>query len=144
MSLNFMDDALAAGLIWRLLVLVIAAVMWLALRNEDEEHEWWGEAMVRLKMAHDEWSAVESSRTFFRWATIVALVLVLWQSGRLFHRAYPDFPFSRTVHTTPEKLPPLPDRPGASGSGTVIPGKTPLPTGRDGAKPKRESVSEEN
>jgi len=123
------SDPLVAGCIWRVLLLALAAVMWFLLRSEDDDHEWWGGAMVRLKLSSDEYSAVESSRTMFKWLLIVMLAVNLWHGGKLVYRVFPFL--SKTVETDATKPEELPKGYGAGGGGRFVPGQQ----APDGAKP---------
>lgn len=123
-------DPLLAGMIWRALALLIFGVVWLTLRNEDADHSAFGEALVNLRFFPDEEQAVDSTRTFSRWATLICFLLVVLQVGRYVDRAYPNLIFNRTATITAEEQPKLSKRKGASVSGVIKPGAT-APTDPD-------------
>lgn len=115
------NDPMVAGSIWRLLLFVFALVLWLALRSEESDHEWWGETMVKFKLSGDPYSAVDSSRTLFKWLTIVMLLVNLWHAGNLVYRRHPAF--AKTVQTDTSQPSALPEGYGAGGGGRMVPGR---------------------
>ncbi|MBI5833206.1 MAG: hypothetical protein HZB16_12995 [Armatimonadetes bacterium] len=122
------SDPMMAGSIWRVMLLALALVMWLLLRNEDDEHEWWGNTMVNLKLSSDAYSAVESSRTMFKWLTILMLAVNLWHGGKMVYRIFPFL--GKTVETDSAKPADLPKGYGSGGGGRFVPGQA----GPGGAK----------
>ena len=77
--------------------------------------------MVRLKLSSDEYSAVDSSRTLFKWLTIVMLAVNLWHGGKLLYRVYPFL--GKTVETDKGAPSELPKGYGSGGGGRFIPGQ---------------------
>ena len=80
-----------------------------------------GGTMVRLKQSSDEYSAVDSSRTLFKWLTIVMLAVNLWHGGKLLYRVYPFL--GKTVETDKGAPSELPKGYGSGGGGRFIPGQ---------------------
>jgi hypothetical protein len=85
------EDPMLAGLIWRVVLLGFVAIMYLALRSEDSDHEWWGDFATRMKLARDEDEAVSLYRGAFKWGTLVMLLVTLWHGGSMLYRIYPVF-----------------------------------------------------
>jgi hypothetical protein len=117
-----MTDPLRASFLPILSALSFCWLMWALLKNEDSDHQWWGDFMVRLKLAPDEDAAVDSGRTWFKWLTYLALAAFLVQGGRYVWR---EHPLHGQAQISPDSHPDLPKAYGAGGSGVIIPGKTP-------------------
>jgi len=141
---NLLNDPLAAGLIWRFVLLIFAWTMYIQLKKEGSSQFWWIKMLKTARVVSMEnynyAGIVEKSRLTFRWLAVLATVLFLYQSFLLYRQYDPDFLFGPKAvqFNSPNEKPELPPAiPGAGGGGAVTPGHfgAPRPSGQDPAQP---------
>ncbi|MCC2672410.1 MAG: hypothetical protein K0Q72_4882 [Armatimonadetes bacterium] len=138
--MNLLNDPMAAGFIWRTILVIFSWTMFLQLRKQGSQF-WWIKMLKSARLVSMEnynyAGMVEKSRLFFQWLAIAATCIFLWHSLQFYRRYDPDFLWGPkpVTFTSPEGRPGLPPAiPGAGGGGaTTVPGAG--LTGRPGSRP---------
>jgi hypothetical protein len=132
---NLLNDPMAAGFIWRTILLIFAWTMFVQLKKEGASQFWWIKMLKTSRIVslenYDYAGIVEKSRLIFRWLAIAATLLFLWHSFWFYRQYNPYFLWGPkpTEFTTPEGKGGLPPAiPGAGGGGKVTPGHLGTPT----------------
>ena len=127
--MNFLNDPMAVGFIWRVILLIFSWTMFVQLKKQGSQF-WWIKMLKSARLVSMEnynyAGMVEKSRLVFQWLAIAATVIFLWHSLEFYRRYDPDFLWGPkpVEFTSPDGRPGLPANvQGAGGGGrTSMPG----------------------
>jgi hypothetical protein len=140
---NVLNDPMAAGFIWRVVLFIFSWTMFIQLKKEGASQFWWIRMLKSARVVSMEnynyAGIVEKSRLTFRWLAIAATVILLVHGFSFYKRYDPDFLFGPkpVSFNSPNEKPALPPAiPGAGGGGAVAPGQMGAPRPREQDPPQ--------